>query len=102
MKDMPYKCQAAGFSSQRSCADSEKECVAGFKCGGVEVTNEVLALLATVIVNGLNQIVPEMLEADEVGNFARAELLRHRKLRPRRQPAGKVVTLTVIPNALRR
>src|SRR6266436_10441229 len=100
VQNVPHESQAACLTSQRSRADPEKERISRLERCSVEVPDQVLALLATVIVDGLNQIVPKMLQAGKVGNLARPQLLRHRKLGPRRQPTRKVVSLAVIPNAL--
>src|SRR6266478_4813697 len=71
VQNVPHESQAARLATQRAGADAEEERISRLECCSVEVPDQVLALLAPVIVDGFNQIVPEMLQAGKVGNFAR-------------------------------
>src|SRR5882724_7706564 len=96
VQNVPHKRQPACLPPQRSRPDTQKEGVAGLELGRIEIANEKLALLAAVIVDRRNKVVPQMLKTGEIRNLPRTQFLRQRKFCPRREPARKVISLAVI------
>ena len=73
-----------------------KKCTLRLERGRVEIPNQKLALLPPVFIDRRNQILPQRLQIGKIRNLPRPQLLRHRKFRPRRQPARKMISLAVI------
>src|SRR5712692_10497831 len=60
VQNVPHESQATRLASQRAGADPEEERISRLERRSIEVPDQVLALLAPVIVDRFNQIVPEM------------------------------------------
>jgi len=61
------------------------------KARRIEIANLRLALLASILSNGLAQLPPESFDGLKVRNLARTELLGQREFRPGHEPVGEVI-----------
>ena len=75
-QEMAYKSEAARLAPQRSGADPQETRFRGFECIRVEVTDQQFTLFAAVVVDGFDQVVPQVFRAGEVGDLARPQLGR--------------------------
>ena len=70
-----------------------KNASSGWNVCRIEIANQVLTLFPAVLGDGVNQVASQHLDAGEVRELARPQLLRECKFGPRHQPVRKVVAL---------
>ena len=85
-QQVAHESQATCLAAQRSNPDAKEVSVGGSQGRRAEIGDQHLALLATIIGDGIHQVLPEVLGAGEVRNLARTQFLRQGKFGARHQP----------------
>ena len=101
-QEMAHKSQPARLAAQRSGTDPQEARFRGFERIGVEVADDQLALFAAVVVDGFDQVVPQMFRTGKVRDLSRPQLGRQSEFGSRHEPMRKVVALGVIGEAFGR
>ena len=93
--------QAPRLAAERAAADP-REHAPGIERVALEVRNRGAAAAVAVLLDGLEQVAPQVFVRREVGHLPRAHALRQRELGARLQPLREVVALGVVGDALAR
>ena len=99
-QDVANEGQTARLAAQRTAANLQEERLRGLKAGGIEFADEGLALVAAILRNRLDQVAAQILQAAEIGDRARPQLLRQSKFCARHQPVREVIPLSVVRQTL--